>query len=70
MATYKQIQDHLKGKYNRTFKSCWIAHIKSEHGLTKGHSPNRHDPTKRVHPCPDEHRYKIEEAFRHFQMIP
>jgi len=70
MATYKQIQEYLKNKHGRTFKSCWIAHVKSDNGLTKGQSPNRYDPNKRVHPCPDLLRSKVEDALKHFKMIP
>ncbi len=70
MATYKQIQEFLKNKHNRAFKSCWIAHVKSDYGLTKRQSPNRYDPNKRVHPCPDEFRENVEDALKHFKMTP
>ncbi|MFW3962343.1 hypothetical protein [Acinetobacter radioresistens] len=70
MATYKQIQEYLKDKNGRTFKSCWIADIKSQYGLTKKQAYNRYDPDKRVHPCPEQYKEKVEEALRHFQMIP
>lgn len=66
MATYKQIQEHIKSKYQITAQSCWIAHVKSDYGLT-AHS-NRQG--ERVKPCPDRHRQKIEDALRHFKMIP
>ncbi len=70
MATYKQIQEFLKSKHNRSFKTCWIAHVKSDYGLTNRQSPNRQDSNKRVHPCPDIYRSKVEDALRHFKMIP
>lgn len=70
MATYKQIQEYLKERHGRTYKSCWIAHVKSDYGLTKRQSPNRYDPNKRVHPCPEQYREHIESAFKHFEMIP
>jgi len=69
MATYKQIQEFLTEKHGRTFKSCWIADIKNQHGLIKKQAPNRYDPDNRVHPCPEEHKGKVEEALRHFEMI-
>lgn len=70
MATYKQIQEFLKNEHGRTFKSCWIAHVKSDHGLTKRQAPNRYEPDKRVHPCPHEYRQHVENALKHFKMIP
>lgn len=69
MATYKQIQFFLKEKYLPTFKSCWIAHVKCDFGLTRGKSPNRKDPDTRMHSCSDKYRDHIIDALRHFGMI-
>lgn len=67
MATYKQIQDFIKDKYNITAQSCWIAHVKSDFGIPM--RSNRKNK-ERVKPCPDRHRAKVEEALRYFKMIP
>lgn len=67
MATYKQIQEYIKANHQITAQSCWIAHIKSEHGIVMRSNRNG---TKRVKPCPDRHREKVEDAMRHFKMIP
>lgn len=41
MATYKQIQNHVKQKYGFIPKTCRIADIKSQHGLTIRVAHNR-----------------------------
>jgi len=68
MATYQQIQDYVQAKNGFVAKRCWIAHVLSDRGLTKGTSPNRKDPSRRVHPCPDKKRQAIEAALDHFGM--
>ncbi|MCY1161813.1 hypothetical protein D9M71_18730 [compost metagenome] len=67
MATYRQIQEFIKTKHEITAQSCWIAHVKSEYGISM--QSNRQGK-ERVKPCPDKHREKVEEALRYFQMIP
>lgn len=69
MATYKQIQDFVKSKYNYTVKTCWIADIKNLYGLTKRQSPNRIDSVKRKYPCPEKSVEHIKDAFRYYQTI-
>ncbi len=69
MATYAQIQDHIRIRYGKTVKTCWIAHVKEMHGLTTRAAPNRLQASKRVHPCPDWARPLIEEAMIHAGMI-
>jgi hypothetical protein len=69
MTTYKQIQDYVKQTYGYVPKTCWIAHMKEIVGLKPKVSPNRHSPTKRVHPCPNDKRKDLEEAFKHFNML-
>ncbi|WP_263365557.1 RNA methyltransferase [Edaphobacter bradus] len=69
MATYSEIQDYVRSKDGFTVKTCWIAHIKAEHGLTTRLAPNRFDPSRRHHPCPPDKRSPIESAMRHFRMI-
>lgn len=69
MATYKQIQEDVRGKHGRTVKTCWIADVKAQHGLPMRVAPNRHSPDTRVHPCPVEVRPLIEESMRRFGML-
>ena len=69
MATYAAIQAHYRDKYEHTIKSCWIAHVKSDLGLTKRTAANRIDPGRRVHPCPDSKRKGIEEVLRKLGVV-
>lgn len=64
MATYRQIADDVKSRTGRTVKTCWIAHVKSLHGLTRRVSPNRISTESRVHPCPDKWVAEIEQSLR------
>lgn len=62
MATYKDIQIHIKQKHGIVAQSCWIAHVKELNGL-----PLRGKRTmERVKPCPPQWRAAIEEAMRHY----
>jgi hypothetical protein len=69
MATYREIQDFVRKHHRFVPKSCWIAHVKSEHGLTKRVAPNRQSAGHRLHPCPDEKRKIIEDAMRVLGML-
>jgi hypothetical protein len=69
MATYPEIIDWIKKRHEFTAQTCWIADVKSAHGLTRAQAPNRIDPKKKVKPCPANKRVAIEAALRHFQMI-
>lgn len=64
MPTYKQIQNHVRTTLGFVPKPCWIAHIKSDYGLTTRVAPNRADPNARMHPCPPEKRAVLEAAMR------
>ena len=70
MATYVQLQSHIKSTAGFTVKTCWLADIMSQYGLTRRFALNRIDPSRRVHPCPSSKRATIESALRHFGMIP
>ena len=59
MPTYKEIQSATKLRYGFTPKSCWIAHLKSERGLTRSVAPNRESLETRKHPCPDRRRSEL-----------
>jgi hypothetical protein len=69
MATYRQIQDHVRATANYVPKTCWIANVKNDYGLTTRSAPNRHSATGRIHPCPSDKRNSIEQALRYFGMI-
>jgi hypothetical protein len=69
MATYRQIQDRVKATAGYVPKTCWIADVKAQHGLTTRQAPNRFSATSREHPCPLERKASIEAAMRHFDMI-
>ena len=69
MATYKEIQQAVKELAGFTVKICWIAHVLSDYGKTRRIAPNRIDPSKRKHPCPQSKRPAIEGLLRQFGMI-
>lgn len=69
MATYAQIQQHVRQQSGFVPKSCWIAHVLSDHGLTNRMSPNRGDPAVRRHPCPPEKRAAIVRALSDLGMV-
>ena len=50
-------------------KTCWIAHVKSELGLTTRIAPNRIHAGKRKYPCPPERRQVIVETIRRLRAI-
>jgi hypothetical protein len=70
MATYSSIQQWTKENFRFVPKSCWIADVMAEHGLTKRIASNRIDPDARANPCPDRHRAPIKAALLHFDMLP
>lgn len=70
MATYREIQEYVRTTRQFVPKTCWIAHILSEHNLTKRQSPNRIDATQRSHPCPASKRAVLEEAMREIGALP
>jgi hypothetical protein len=69
MATYKQIAEYVRTKNGFAPKTCWIAHVLSDQGLTKRKAANRIDPKMRAYPCPPLKRDAIESALKHFAMI-
>jgi hypothetical protein len=66
MATYAEIQDHVRTHNGFVPKLCWIAHVLSDFGLTKRIAPNRANATARKHPCPPEKRPAIIAALHYF----
>ncbi|MDN4571918.1 hypothetical protein DBB29_24985 [Pandoraea cepalis] len=65
MATYKDIQFHVKQKHGIVPQSCWIAHVKELNGLSLRSTRT----TERVKPCPPQWREAIEEAMRHYRWL-
>ena len=68
MATYRQIQEHVRSIAGWLPKTGWIAHVKSDFGLTTRDAPNRSGPERQV-PCPPEKRPEIIAALRHFGLL-
>jgi hypothetical protein len=69
MATYKAIQKHILETHKFSAKTCWIAHVKADHGKVGRPAPNRIASDHRKYPCPDDKRDPIEEALRYFGVI-
>ena len=51
--TYKVIQKLYKEEFGRTIKSCWIADVKRQLGLTTRKSYNRLSEDEVKYPCPN-----------------
>ncbi len=51
--TYKEIQECYKRHFNKSVKTCWIADVKREMGLTTRIAYNRIDNNKVRYPCSD-----------------
>ena len=50
--TYTEIQELYKRSFNKTIKTCWIADVKRQLGLTKRKAVNRNNDFVE-YPCPD-----------------
>lgn len=68
MATYKQIQEYVRGQYDFTPKTCWIAHVKELCGLQVRRAHNRRG-AMRLNPCPPNREMEIRRALKHFGML-
>lgn len=69
MPTYKEIQTHTRSNYGFVPKTCWIAHVKADYGLTKRNAPNRQDAGNRLHPCPPSRRSDLEASMRELGIL-
>jgi hypothetical protein len=69
MATYREIAEYVRTNGGFGPKACWIAHVLSDHGLTKRKASNRINPKVRANPCPPSKRDAIETALKYFSMI-
>lgn len=66
---YRKIQAWVEEQFGFQPKTCWIAHVLSDYGLTKRQAGNRIDPMTRKCPCPPAKRPQIVAALQHFQMV-
>jgi len=51
MVTYRKIQEYVMANFGFVPKTCWIAHVLSDYGMTHGAAPNRIDANRRKVPC-------------------
>jgi hypothetical protein len=57
MATYRQIQEHVRAQAGWLPKTCWIAHVESDLGLPVRDAWNRANAERQV-PCPSDKRLR------------
>ena len=70
-ATYDEIKDYIFDKYHVKVSSLYIAQVKQKHGIIERdcyNNPKKENPKQPQ--CPPEKVKLIEEALRHFKMIP
>ena len=70
-ATYDEIKDYIFDKLCVKVSSLYIAQVKQKHGIIERdcYNNSKKDNTKQPQ-CPPEKVKLIEEALRHFKMIP
>ena len=61
MATYKQIVECVKHRTGRTVKTCWVAEVKRELGLTTRVAWNRGQGAG-APPCPARYKKAIRQC--------
>ena len=70
-ATYKEIQEWVQEKYGFHVTNLNIAQVKQKHGIIERENYNKPKSENSKQPgCPEEKVKAIEDAMRHFQMIP
>ena len=70
-ATYAQIKDYVLEHTGLHVSTLYIAQVKAKHGIIERECYNKAKAEGgRVPKCPPEKEKAIEEALRHFQMIP
>ena len=70
-ATYDEIKDYIFDKHRVKVSSLYIAQVKQKHGIIERdcyNNPKKDNPKQPQ--CPPEKVKLIEEALRHFKMIP
>jgi hypothetical protein len=68
MASYQELISYIRKSEGFVAQTCWIAHVKEKHGLTRGPAPNRKG-SERAKPCPPSKEPAIERALRRFGMV-
>jgi hypothetical protein len=68
MPTYAEIIQYVRETYGFVPQTCWIAHVKEQHGLPLRDAPNRRGARQK--PCPPNKREAITAALRHFGTLP
>ena len=70
-ATYEEIKDYIFDKHRVKVSSLYIAQVKQKHGIIERDCYNNSKKENPNQPqCPPEKVKLIEEALRHFKMIP
>ena len=70
-ATYDEIKDYIFDKHRVKVSSLYIAQVKKKHGIIERDCYNNSKKENPNQPqCPPEKVKLIEEALRHFKMIP
>ena len=70
-ATYEEIKDYIFDKYRVKISSLYIAQVKQKYGIIERDCYNNSKKEDLNQPqCPSEKVKLIEEALRHFKMIP
>ena len=70
-ATYDEIKDYIFDKYRVKVSSLYVAQVKQKHGIIERDCYNNSKKENSNQPqCPPEKVKLIEEALRHFKMIP
>ena len=70
-ATYDEIKDYIFDKHRVKVSSLYIAQVKQMHGIIERDCYNNSKKESPKQPqCPTEKVKLIEEALRHFKMIP
>lgn len=70
-ATYDEIKDYIFDKHCVKVSSLYIAQVKQKHGIIERDCYNNSKKqSPKQHQCPPEKVTLIEEALRHFKMIP
>ena len=70
-ATYDEIKDYIFDKHCVKVSSLYIAQVKQKHGIIERDCYNNSKKDNQKQPqCPPEKVKLIEEALRHFKMIP
>ena len=70
-ATYQEIKDYVMEHTGLKVSSLYIAQVKEKCGIIERENYNKpKSPDAKQAKCPPEKEKAIEEALRHFQMIP